>query len=103
MKSNYYALGLDFGTKSVRCLAVNIASGEERAVAVSEYLDGVITDKLPGTSITLDRDWALQNPQNWLDSLNKVVHQVLKDGKIKPETWQILKMDRSNAWKMEFT
>ena len=86
MKSNYYALGLDFGTKSVRCLAVNIASGEERAVAVSEYLDGVITDKLPGTSITLDRDWALQNPQNWLDSLNKVVHQVLKDGKIKPET-----------------
>ena len=86
MKSNYYALGLDFGTKSVRCLAVNIASGEENAVAVSEYLDGVITDKLPGTSITLDRDWALQNPQNWLDSLNKVVHQVLKDGKIKPET-----------------
>ena len=71
MKSNYYTLGLDFGTESVRCLAVNIASGEENAVAVSEYLDGVITDKLPGTSITLDRDWALQNPQNWLDSLNE--------------------------------
>lgn len=86
MKSNYYALGLDFGTKSVRCLAVNIASGEEKAVAVSEYLDGVITDKLPGTSITLDRDWALQNPKNWLDSLNKVVHQILSDGKIQPET-----------------
>jgi L-ribulokinase len=86
MQSNYYALGLDFGTKSVRCLAVNIASGEEMAVAVSEYLGGVITDKLPGTSITLDRDWALQNPQSWLDSLYKVVHQILKDGKIQPET-----------------
>jgi|TARA_B100001964_G_scaffold163687_1_gene179684 L-ribulokinase len=86
MKSDYYALGLDFGTESVRCLAVDIASGEESAIAVSEYLDGVITDKLPGTSITLDHNWALQNPQNWLDSLNEVVHQVLKDGEIQPET-----------------
>lgn len=84
MKPEKYALGLDFGTESVRCLAVNIDSGEEKAVAVSEYPNGVITNKLPGTSITLDSDWALQNPVDWLIGLKEVVHRILQDGKIAP-------------------
>ena len=82
LKLEKYALGLDFGTESVRCLAVNIDSGEEKAVAVSEYPNGVITNKLPGTSITLESNWALQNPGDWLIGLREVVHQILQDGKI---------------------
>ena len=62
-----YSLGLDFGTESVRCLAVDIDSGEEKAVATSQFLDGVITKNLPKTSITLSSDWALQNPSDWLN------------------------------------
>ena len=82
MKPKKYAFGLDFGTESVRCLAVNIDSGEEKAVAVSKYPCGVITNKLPGTSITLESNWALQNPEDWLIGLREVVHQTLQDGKI---------------------
>ena len=82
MKPKKYAFGLDFGTESVRCLAVNIDSGEEKAVAVSKYPCGVITNKLPGTSITLESNWALQNPGDWLIGLREVVHQILQDGKI---------------------
>ena len=84
MKPEKYAFGLDFGTESVRCLAVNIDSGEEKAVAVSKYPCGVITNRLPGTSITLESNWALQNPGDWLIGLREVVHQILQDGKIAP-------------------
>ena len=77
-----YSLGLDFGTESVRCLAVDMASGEEKAVAISEYADGVITQKIPGTSVVLGNNWALQNPSDWLLSLKEVVHSILKEGDI---------------------
>ena len=47
MKQRKYTLGLDFGTESIRCLAVDIFSGEEKAVAVSNYSDGAITQANP--------------------------------------------------------
>ena len=80
-----YSLGLDFGTESVRCLAVDIDSGEEKAVAISQFADGVITKNLPKTSITLSSDWALQNPSDWLNGLKEVVNKILKEGAIRPE------------------
>ena len=49
MERKQYSLGLDFGTESVRCLAVDINSGEEKAMATEEYTDGVITVQLPNT------------------------------------------------------
>ncbi len=79
-----YSLGLDFGTESVRCLAVDIASGEEKAIAISEYENGVITQKVPGTSIVLGNNRALQSPSDWLSSLKEVVHGTLKEGDITP-------------------
>ena len=84
-KKKKYVLGLDFGTESVRCLAVDVASGEEKAVAVSRYADGVITQKIPGTSITIENNWALQNPSDWLIGLKKVVHSILNEGAISPK------------------
>ena len=38
MKRKQYSLGLDFGTESVRCLAVGIDSGEEKAMAVKSQI-----------------------------------------------------------------
>ncbi len=85
MKQKKYSLGLDFGTESVRCLAVDIASGEEKAVAVSKFADGVIAENLPGTSVALPNNWALQNPSDWLNGLTTVIHRVLEKGRISPE------------------
>ncbi len=80
-----YSLGLDFGTESVRCLVVDMASGEEKVVSISEYRDGVITQKIPGTSVVLGNNLALQNPSDWLSSLKEVVHSTLKEGGIAPQ------------------
>lgn len=77
MNDQRYAIGLDFGTLSGRAILVNVENGEEAAAAVKEYADGVITECLPGTARRLDRDWALQNPDNYLDVLVSTVRQLV--------------------------
>ena len=67
-----FALALDFGTESVRALIVDCASGDEAARAVVPYADGVITRDLPP-------DFALQNPDNYVDSSAEAIRFVLRD------------------------
>jgi len=71
-----YAIGLDFGTLSVRALLVETATGRIVATAVSPYRHGVIDEKLPHGG-ALGPDWALQHPQDWLDGLTAVTREVL--------------------------
>lgn len=79
-----YALGLDFGTLSVRALFVDIETGEEAATAVYEYPHGVMTEALPdGTP--LPPDFALEHPQDFLDGLEYVIPAGMKAGNIRPE------------------
>ncbi len=80
-----FSLGLDFGTESVRAVLVRVADGEIVATSVSRYADGVIDDYLPGTNIKLRPNWALQNPQDWLDGLEKVIADVLTESGILSE------------------
>jgi L-ribulokinase len=74
-----YALGLDYGTESVRALVVDCDRGTEAAVAVQKYEHGVITDRVPGSRDTLPLDFALQHPQDYLDSGLAVIATVLKE------------------------
>lgn len=74
-----YALGLDFGTESVRALAVNCMTGDEISEAVEFYEHGVITKNLPGSSEPLPNDFALQHPQDYIDSSLKAITKILKD------------------------
>ena len=62
------ALGLDFGTASVRALVVETATGRERGSAVVDYRHGVIDAALPGTGARLPADWALQHPGDYMES-----------------------------------
>src|SRR5258705_8006657 len=70
--SSRIALGIDFGTESVRALLVD-TRGNERGSAVARYKHGQITDVLPTGGPKLPASYALQHPQDWLDSSVKAV------------------------------
>ena len=71
-----YTLGLDFGTLSVRALIVDTRDGRAVAEAVSEYAHGVMDSALPdGTS--LPPRFALQHPQDYLDSMKTAIGEAL--------------------------
>ncbi|HWA82914.1 MAG TPA: FGGY family carbohydrate kinase, partial [Fimbriimonadaceae bacterium] len=76
-----YALGLDYGTNSVRALIVDIATGEEVATHVSNYLsgqDGILLD-------ARDPDLARQNPQDYIDGFYDCVLGAMGKAGISPE------------------
>jgi L-ribulokinase len=77
------ALGLDFGTESIRALFVDL-QGNEKASAVVPYGHGQIIDYLPNTNDRLPADFALQHPLDWVDSAAKAVQAGLKSGPIDP-------------------
>ena len=45
-----YAIGIDYGTLSVRALLVNIETGEEVAASIYEYPHGVMEEHIPSGS-----------------------------------------------------
>jgi L-ribulokinase len=71
------SLGLDFGTESVRALLVDL-HGAERGVSVAKYRHGQITETLPGTNEKLPADFALQHPQDWIESASAATRAALK-------------------------
>ena len=69
-----YALGLDYGTSSVRGLLVDVQTGEEIATSVFAYPHGkagVLVDER-------DPDLARQHPQDYLDGAAAVITDVLR-------------------------
>jgi L-ribulokinase len=72
-QSDKISLGIDFGTESVRALLVDL-QGNERASAVVRYPHGQILDALPTEPHRkLPPDFALQHPQDWVDSAAQAV------------------------------
>ncbi|HTL12430.1 MAG TPA: ribulokinase [Bdellovibrionota bacterium] len=75
-----FALGLDYGTESVRALLVDCATGDEAAQAVVPYTHGVMTERLPAwePQRRLPPDYALQHPMDYIDSGATAVRQALR-------------------------
>src|SRR4051812_3688008 len=72
-RSSKLSLGIDFGTESVRALIVDL-DGTERSSAVVRYPHGQILDALPtDPQKHLPPEFALQHPQDWLDSAAQAV------------------------------
>jgi L-ribulokinase len=66
-----YAIGLDFGTNSVRTLIVDVRNGDEVGTAIFHYPTG-------DAGIILDRrdpNLARQNPADWLAGIETTVRQ----------------------------
>ncbi|TET54785.1 MAG: hypothetical protein E3J64_01335, partial [Anaerolineales bacterium] len=80
-----YTIGVDYGTESGRALLVDVATGEEVAAAVHPYGDGVIDEHLPGSDEPLPPDFALQNPQDYIDVLKETIPAMLRESGVKRE------------------
>jgi len=81
---NKYVIGVDYGTLSGRALIANASTGEEIASAVYEYPHAVM-DKTLSDGTPLGMDWALQDPQDYLDVLSHTVPEIIKKSGISPE------------------
>src|SRR5215210_2531825 len=84
-RSPKYAVGIDFGTESGRAVIVEIATGRELAGSVHQYANGVIDQKLPGTAIALEPDWALQDPADYVEVFKKAVPAALAESGVDPD------------------
>jgi len=80
-----YTIGIDFGTESGRAVLVDISNGEIIATAVHPYANGVIDEVLPGTEIRLPPDWALQDPNDYLEVVKRTIPAILRESGVAPE------------------
>jgi L-ribulokinase len=77
-------VGIDFGTLSGRALVVRVADGAELGSATREYRHGVMDSVLSATGRPLPPDWALQDPEDYLDVLRNAVPAALAEAGVAP-------------------
>ena len=82
-----YAVGIDFGTESGRAVLVDVATGHEVATAVHTYANGVIDECLPAPNedVRLAADWALQDPADYIATIQATVPEVLRTARATPD------------------
>ncbi|WP_235828160.1 ribulokinase [Brevibacillus migulae] len=68
-------------------MLVDLSTGEVAASAVKSYTHGVIEEELPGLGVRLEKDWALQDPNDYVEAFIETVSTVVKEveGQIAPE------------------
>jgi L-ribulokinase len=81
-----FAVGVDFGTESARAVLVDVADGRELGVEVYAYRNGVIDERLPEPNgdVILGPDWALQDPNDYLETFRRAVPGVVSRAGIDP-------------------
>jgi L-ribulokinase len=81
------AVGIDFGTESARAVLVDCASGDELGTIIEPYRHGVIDARLPGpdADVELEADWALQDPNDYVESVRGAVPRLLAETGASPD------------------
>jgi L-ribulokinase len=81
-----FAIGVDFGTESARAVLVDVADGRELGVEVYAYRNGVIDERLPtpDSDVVLGPDWALQDPNDYIETFKRAVPGVVAGAGIDP-------------------
>jgi L-ribulokinase len=72
-------VGVDFGTLSGRAVVVAVEDGAELGSAVHEFAHAVIDRELPASGERLPPDWALQDPEDYLEVLREAVPAALRE------------------------
>ena len=86
MADEHHVIGVDFGTLSGRAVVVRASDGEELAGAEFEYPHGVMDRELAETGERLPPDWALQDPQDYIEVLRHAVPEAVEAAGIEPES-----------------
>jgi ribulose kinase len=86
MSRRAYAIGIDFGTESGRGVLVDCADGRELGTSVYGYRNGVIDERLPAPNddISLGPDWALQDPTDYVRTVQETVPALLTETGVDP-------------------
>ena len=79
-----YTIGIDFGTLSGRAVLVDTRDGTEVAMSAFDYPNGVIDKVLPTTGLPLPPEWALQDPNDYLEVIKQTVPKVISESGISP-------------------
>src|SRR6478735_10365940 len=77
-------VGIDFGTLSGRAVVVRVEDGAELGSAVHEFPHAVIERELPATGERLPPDWALQDPEDYVEVLREAVPAALREAGVDP-------------------
>ena len=83
--SEKYTIGVDYGTLSGRAIVVRVSDGTELGSAVFEYPNAVMDSKLNATGAALGPDWALQDPNDYVEVLKHAVPEAVKAAGIDPK------------------
>jgi L-ribulokinase len=78
-------IGIDFGTLSGRAVVVRVEDGAELGSAVHDYANGVIDHTLPTSGARLPAQWALQDPDDWIEVLRQAVPAAVAEAGIAPD------------------
>lgn len=79
-----YVIGVDYGTLSGRALIVRASDGHEMGSAVFDYPNAVMDRVLNASGAALGPDWALQDPQDYVDVLRNAVPEALRISGVNP-------------------
>lgn len=79
-----YSIGVDYGTESARALLLNVNTGEEVTSATMAYPHVVMSENLP-CGKKLEAFWALQHPKDYIDVLEYIIPEVIKDSRVSKE------------------
>jgi L-ribulokinase len=84
MKIAKFALGLDFGTNSVRALIVDVGNGDEVGTAIFAYRSGTAGILLDAK----DSNLARQNPADWILGIERAVPEAIDIAKKKNKSFK---------------
>ena len=81
-----YTIGVDFGTESGRAVLVDVTDGREVGIEVEPYRNGVIDVHLPAPDedVILGPDWALQDPDDYLQTFRGAVRRLVAGSGVDP-------------------
>jgi L-ribulokinase len=79
-----FVVGVDFGTLSGRALVVRARDGEEVGSAETVYPHAVMSEQLDATAAPLPPNWALQDPDDYIEVLRGAVPAAVAAAGIDP-------------------